>query len=404
MPPSEPSSPNSARAAGPAERLPAGPDATTELLEQSAEELYEDAPFGYVSCRQVDGPILRVNRTFCRWTGYAAAEVVGALRFQDLLSAAGRIVHGTRHSPLLHIEGVAEGTPLELLRANGSRLPVLINSVVKPAADGAPLLTRTTLFDATAYRRYEQRLVEARDQAERAEGKARRALAAAEAADRAKARFLAAMNHEFRTPIGIITGFADLLLQQARREGGARLDWLADIADAARHLLGLIEDATRYAALDTAAATLAQRPARLRQIARRGLEQAGRSLERAGVTAVLAEGDEVEAMLDPALAADALACVLRELGRRVSRTAVLWLDCRAGPPELAVCCPGLDLPQAVLDGLHAPLDATVVLTRGLEGAGLGIAVAGRIAALHGGGLRIDREGAGTRVRLRFGGT
>ena len=39
--------------------------------EQSAEDLYENAPCGYLSATP-GGEIVRVNATFVRWTGYAA--------------------------------------------------------------------------------------------------------------------------------------------------------------------------------------------------------------------------------------------------------------------------------------------------------------------------------------------
>jgi PAS domain S-box-containing protein len=218
---------------------------------ESAEDLYEDAPFGYVSSEAIDGPVLQLNRTLCRWTGYQVGDVVGRWRFSDLLSPAGRIVHATRHVPLLHTAGAADGIALELVRADGSRFPVLMNSVVRRAPDGTPLLTRTALFDATAYRRYEAQLIEARNQAEQSELAVRRSLTAVAAADRSKARLIAAMSHEFRTPIGIITGFAELL-QEAAEQGQPvpMLEWTRDISAAAAHLLELLQDTTRYASVD----------------------------------------------------------------------------------------------------------------------------------------------------------
>src|SRR5688572_2381999 len=64
--------------------------------ELSAEDLYENAPCGYLSTTP-DGRIVRVNATFLRWTGYANADLVGVKRFQDLLTAGGRIYHQTHY-------------------------------------------------------------------------------------------------------------------------------------------------------------------------------------------------------------------------------------------------------------------------------------------------------------------
>ena len=43
------------------------------LLEETAEDLFEDAPCGYLTCA-ADGTILRVNRTFEQLTGHAATR------------------------------------------------------------------------------------------------------------------------------------------------------------------------------------------------------------------------------------------------------------------------------------------------------------------------------------------
>jgi signal transduction histidine kinase len=373
-------------------------------LEQNAEDLYEDAPFGYLSSEAIDGPILRLNRTLCRWTGYRADNVVGVRRLSDLLSPAGRIVYATRHVPLLQTAGAADGIALELVRADQSRMPVLMNSVVRHEPDGMPLLTRTTLFDATAYRRYEARLVEARNRAEQSEAEARRALAAVEAADRAKAQFLAAMNHEFRTPIGIITGFAGLLLEAAEQgQPVPALDWTRDIVAASAHLLELLEDATSYAKLTDLERRLALRPMSLRRAARMGLLRAAAVLERAQVTVVLDEGEEVSAVLDEELVSEAVACTLRELAGRMEPGQELHLRCSARPLRVAACCSSRLLSPQAWRSLQAPLDAPSLLNRGLEGAGLGIAMAHRIAVLHGG--KISLEGGtddGSCVMLDFG--
>jgi PAS domain S-box-containing protein len=132
------------------------PDA--ELLEETAEELYEDAPCGYLSTR-LDGTIIRVNRTFERLAGRAREELLERARFQDLLSRGGQIYHETHYAPLLRMQGEVREIAVEIVRPDGSLLPVLINSVVRRDADSRPRVIRTTVFDATDRRRYEQELL-----------------------------------------------------------------------------------------------------------------------------------------------------------------------------------------------------------------------------------------------------
>jgi serine/threonine-protein kinase RsbW len=132
------------------------------LLENSAEDLYEHAPCGYLSTLP-DGTIAKVNQTLLTWTGYRRDDLVGRKRFQDLLPAGGRIYHETHYAPLLRMQGAVREIALEVVRADGRRLPVLVNSDVKRDAAGEPLLIRTTVFDATDRREYERELLLARD-------------------------------------------------------------------------------------------------------------------------------------------------------------------------------------------------------------------------------------------------
>jgi sigma-B regulation protein RsbU (phosphoserine phosphatase) len=130
------------------------------LLEESAEELYEDAPCGYLATRP-DGLILRVNRTFESWIGRTRKELVDRVRFQELLTAGGRIYYETHYAPLLSMQGAVREIAVDLVRGDGSLLPALINSVLRRAGPQAAPLIRTTVFDATDRRRYEQELLRA---------------------------------------------------------------------------------------------------------------------------------------------------------------------------------------------------------------------------------------------------
>ncbi len=136
------------------------------LLEDSAEDLYEHAPCGYLSTL-LDGQIAKVNTTLLDWLGYERGDLVGRKHFSDLLSVGGRLYHETHFAPLLRMQGEISGIALELKAADGSRLPVLVTSTVKTGSGGQPLLIRTTLFDARERRAYETELLRARQEAER---------------------------------------------------------------------------------------------------------------------------------------------------------------------------------------------------------------------------------------------
>jgi PAS domain S-box-containing protein len=143
----------------------AAPAALRDALDESAHELYEHAPCGYLSTLP-DGTIVRVNQTFLDWTGYARDALLGR-RLQTLLAVPSRIYYETHFAPLLRMQGSVTGVALDLLRASGAALPALVNSVQRTDAAGKPLLVRTTIFDATDRRTYERELLEARRVAER---------------------------------------------------------------------------------------------------------------------------------------------------------------------------------------------------------------------------------------------
>ncbi|GGW94819.1 histidine kinase [Streptomyces malachitofuscus] len=137
------------------------------LLEDSAEDLYESAPCGYLST-MMDGTIAKINATLLGWLGLSRNEVVGRMRFTDLLTVGGKLYHETHFAPLLRMQGHLGGIALEMRTASGSRLPVLVTSTVKKSDDGEPLLIRTTVFDATDRRAYESELLRARRTADEA--------------------------------------------------------------------------------------------------------------------------------------------------------------------------------------------------------------------------------------------
>ncbi|MFF8293175.1 PP2C family protein-serine/threonine phosphatase [Streptomyces sp. NPDC016309] len=141
--------------------------AFSALLEDSAEELYESAPCGYLSTL-MDGTIAKINSTLLGWLGRTREEVVGRVRFADLLTVGGKIYYDTHFGPLLRMQGRVNEIALELKSADGGRHPVLVTSTVKTSGDGDPLLIRTTVFDARERRAYETELLRGRKAAEEA--------------------------------------------------------------------------------------------------------------------------------------------------------------------------------------------------------------------------------------------
>lgn len=141
------------------------------LLDDDAEQLYERAPCGYLSTTP-DGTIVKVNATFLTLTGYTRDQLVGRRRFVDLLTGGGRIYHETHYAPMLRMQGHARAIALDLVGADGARLPVLVNAVLERDATGAAVVVRAAVFDATERREYERELLRAKERAEESEERA----------------------------------------------------------------------------------------------------------------------------------------------------------------------------------------------------------------------------------------
>jgi phosphoserine phosphatase RsbU/P len=141
------------------------------LLDDDPEQLYDRAPCGYLTTAP-DGTVVKTNATFRSLTGYTQDDLVGRRTFADLLSPGGRIFHETHYDPLLRMQGTVREVALDIVRADGGQLPVLVNAVLERDPEGRPMLIRTAVFDATHRREYERELLRAKERAEQSESRA----------------------------------------------------------------------------------------------------------------------------------------------------------------------------------------------------------------------------------------
>lgn len=194
---------------------------------EDLEDLFENAPCGYLSMWP-DGRIAKVNATLCDWLGRPREAILGK-RLRDLLNVAGSIFYETHFAPMLRMQGYFHEVALDMVRADGSVMPVLANAAERRDTSGELLFTRLTVFKATERRQYERDLVEARA----AERDARRqledmvtSLQAGMAEQVAivmeekhnselKEQFVAVLGHDLRNPLAAIdAGVGKILRDQ----------------------------------------------------------------------------------------------------------------------------------------------------------------------------------------------
>ncbi len=142
------------------------------LVRDDPELLYERAPCGFLSTSP-DGTVLKVNETLLTWLGYSSEELVGRRSFVDLLTVGGKLYHETHYAPMLRMQGTVREIALDLVRADGGRIPVLVNANVGLSELGEPAIIRIALFDATERRGYERELLAAKERAEESESRVR---------------------------------------------------------------------------------------------------------------------------------------------------------------------------------------------------------------------------------------
>jgi two-component system OmpR family sensor kinase len=221
-------------------------------------------------------------------------------------------------------------------------------------------------------------------------------------------RFTADASHELRTPLTSVRGLAEYALQQgdaASREELLRLMGL--IAGESGRMGRLVDDLLLLARFD-AGRPLDRRPVDLASLAAEAVQRArivapGRPVTLEAAEPVIVDGDEGR-----------LAQVIDNLiGNAVQHTppgspVTVAVTSGAGHAELTVADrgPGMTAEQAsqVFERFYRTDDAR---TRARGGAGLGLAIAGSLAAAHGGEITVESSpghGAAFCLRLPQAGT
>lgn len=136
------------------------------MTEQSWEQLFHSVPCGLLATTG-DGRVTSANNAFVTWSGHERDAVVGSY-FMDHLTLGSKIFFETRLIPLLREHGVVQEMALDLVRADGVRVPLFVNARLLTDAVGPGDSISMAVFDATGRRDYERNLLAARKTAEAA--------------------------------------------------------------------------------------------------------------------------------------------------------------------------------------------------------------------------------------------
>ena len=129
---------------------------TLKQSEMKYVDLYQNAPDGYHSLGH-DGKILEVNNTWLNMFGYKRQEIIRKKKFSDLLSDEQKVLF-RKNFRLLKEKGSIQNIEYEVLKKDGSCLPVIIGASAIYGEKGKFLKTRTIVRDISTRTNYKKML------------------------------------------------------------------------------------------------------------------------------------------------------------------------------------------------------------------------------------------------------
>jgi phosphoserine phosphatase RsbU/P len=354
-----------------------------------ADELYESAPCGLLVAA-ADGRLLRANATLCAWLGYAQDELVGKLRFHELLTMGGRIFFQTHLQPLLRMQGSVAEVKLEVRRKDGKALPVMANIAERPR--GGTTQLHVALFIAEDRHKYERELLLQRQRAEQlsaqhVKDQQELDLAKAQAEDRAAfaEQLVGMVSHDIRNPLSVIHMSAAVLergvLQEQQKAAVARI---VRAVRRVQHLIGDLLDFTQArvgGGISVRKSRVDLHQAVADSVAELAVAFPGRELrhERSGDDLCDGDADRIAQAVGN-LVANAVAHGAPD------RPITVRTESSGGTFRVSVHNHGNPIPQDVLPRLFEPMvrgaDATA------KGVGLGLYIVREIVRAHGGRVEV----------------
>ena len=225
-----------------------------------------------------------------------------------------------------------------------------------------------------------------------------------EAVSRHKSEFLANMSHELRTPLNAIIGFSELIRRRALGElNEDQQACIADVVDAGRHLLSLVNDILDLSKVEAGRMELELSDFSLRDVIESGLSMHTERASRTGIAlASTFVPDDVRIHADERKVRQVVFNLLSNALKFTPPGGHVDVDARAvnGTVEVAVRDdgPGIDV-----DDQQLIFEEFGQARRGgeqQEGTGLGLPLARKLVELHGGRLWVESTaGAGSTFRF-----
>ena len=342
--------------------------------ERKFEDLYNHAPDMYMSVDLRSGRIVEHNETFRGVSGYSAEEV-GAMHVLDLF------VPEVQDDARQVMATMRAGTPvndtaLRVVRKDGSPLDVTLSSTAVLDAGGNAIGSRAIMRDVTERRLAEQKVIEAGAMRE---------------------QFLAMVSHELRSPLHAVNA-ALQIIDSSNANDAQRTRAEAVVRRQTKQMVRLVDDLLDVSRITHGKLVLERAATDLVEVARASLEAATAAFNEKGVL-LLTEGldQQMPAFGDAGRLGQVFTNLLQNAirftpeGKRV----LLRATRNDSVARFEVIDEGRGIDSRDLQAIFQMfVQSRQGLARTEGGLGLGLTIAERIVAAHGGTIEASSPGLG----------
>ena len=222
----------------------------------------------------------------------------------------------------------------------------------------------------------------------------------AEAANRAKAEFLANMSYELRTPLNAIIGFSQLMGSQTFGPLGSPKyrDYCTHILASGEYLTRVVSDVLDMARLEAGRERLNYARFRAEQAVSRAVLDIAPTARAKGVAVRVEVSADVTVEADPLAVERILTTLMRNAVKFAPEGGLVSIRAVAAAERVhfTVEDNGPGIAAEDIARLGRPFEqGPAVMANGMKGSGLGLAIANSLVELHGGTLRLkSRPGEG----------
>ena len=201
-------------------------DESLRKSENRFQELWDDAPVGYHTL-DTNGIITRVNETEAKMLGHTKEQMVGKSIFQ-FIPPEQRKDANQRFKRKLAGERISKAEDTVYLRKDGREMFVSIDDVLERDSSGKAIGIRATMVDVTREKLLQEQLIRSEKLA-------------------AIGELISGVAHEMNNPLTAVTGFAQLLKEEARGLDKDRREQLEMICSEAMRVRKIVSNLLSFA-------------------------------------------------------------------------------------------------------------------------------------------------------------